>query len=218
MKILPLFKPKIQYYYFLYKRMSQPYNFTKSLPKLYSLEAYLDREAKVAHKSSYHNGNIIKMAGAKARHNEIAMNIGSAIKFASKSLATVYRLYNSDQKIYIEQENTVVYPDAVVVSIAPAFWQEREDLITNPLLIIEVLSKSTEKHDKGSKFMLYQNLPSFKEYVLVSQDRLRVEVWSQIQENHWQRTVSAALTDNIVLQSMENIQIALADIYENIEM
>lgn len=196
--------------------MTQALNFTKTAPKRYTLEAYLDREAKAVHKSSYHNGNIIKMAGAKARHNELVMNIGSAIKVASKALQNVYRIYNSDQKIYIAPEDAVVYPDAVVISIAPEFWNGREDLITNPLLIIEVLSKSTEKHDKGSKFMLYQHLPSFKEYVLVSQDTLRVEVWSQIEENHWQRTVSADLAENIVLHSMENIKIALADIYEHI--
>jgi Uma2 family endonuclease len=185
-------------------------------PKLYSLEAYLDREAKAAHKSSYHNGNIIKMAGAKARHNEIAMNIGSAIKVHSRALTNAYRVYNSDQKIYIAPAETVVYPDAVVISIEPEFWNGRQDLITNPLLIVEVLSKSTEKHDKGSKFMLYQNLPSFKEYVLVSQDTQKVEVWSQIQENHWQRSVVTDITENIVLQSMENIKIDLSDIYENI--
>ena len=196
--------------------MTQAYNFTKSLPKLYTLEAYLDREAKAAHKSSYHNGNIIKMAGAKARHNEIAMNIGSAIKFAAKPLANIYRLYNSDQKIYIAQENTVVYPDAVVVSIVPVFWEGREDLITNPLLIVEVLSKSTRQHDKSSKFMLYQNLSSFAEYVLVEQDECKVVVWSKIGKNKWEYTIYTDLSDNIVLQSMENIAISVADVYENI--
>ncbi len=185
-------------------------------PKRYTLEAYLDREAKAAHKSSYHNGAIIKMAGAKARHNEICANVLVALKIAIKGLSIVHRTYTSDQKIYIQAEDTIVYPDALVVCREPEFWNGREDLITNPLLIVEVFSRSTRQHDKGSKFMLYQNLPSFKEYVLVSQDTLKVEVWSQIQENHWQRTVCTDINDTILLQSMENIAISVADIYENI--
>jgi Uma2 family endonuclease len=196
--------------------MTQAYNFTKSLPKLYTLEAYLEREAKAAHKSSYHNGNIIKMAGAKAKHNEIAMNIGSAVKVASKALENAYRVYNSDQKIYIAAEDTAVYPDALVIAIAPQFWNGREDLITNPLLVVEVLSKSTKQHDKGPKFMLYKSIPSFAEYVLVEQDTCKVEVWTKIGDNQWQFVIYTNLADNIVLQSMENIKIAVADIYENI--
>ena len=198
--------------------MTQSRNFIPPQPKLYTLEAYLDREAKAAHKSSYHNGNIIKMAGAKARHNEICANVLVTLKVAAKALATVYRTYTSDQKIYIQQTETVVYPDALVVCRAPEFWQNRQDLITNPLLIVEVLSKSTRQHDKGSKFMLYKNLPSFAEYILVEQDECKVEVWTKTGTNKWEFVIYTDLTENIVLQSMENIQISVADIYENIEM
>jgi Uma2 family endonuclease len=196
--------------------MTQPYNFTKSLPKLYTLEAYLEREAKAAHKSSYHNGNIIKMAGAKAKHNEICANALVALKTASKGLETIHRTYTSDQKIYIAAEDTVVYPDALVVCREPEFWNEREDLIINPLLVVEVLSKSTRQHDRGPKFMLYKSIPCFSEYVLVEQDTCKVEVWTKIGDNKWQFLIYTNLTDSIVLQSMENIKIAVSDIYENI--
>jgi Uma2 family endonuclease len=184
------------------------------------LEAYLEREAKAAHKSSYHNGNIIKMAGAKLKHNQISANVliafGITLKQQKAVLKASYTLCTSDQKIYIAAEDTVVYPDALAICGVPEFWNGREDLLTNPLLIVEVLSKSTEKHDKGPKFMLYQNLPSFKEYVLVAQDSLKVEVWTKIGDNQWQFVIYTNLADNIVLQSMENIKIAVADIYENI--
>jgi Uma2 family endonuclease len=196
--------------------MSQSYNAAKSLPRLYTLEAYLDREAKAAHKSSYHNGNIIKMAGAKARHNEICANALTSLKIAAKTLKSIYRTYTSDQKIYIEQENTIVYPDALVVCSEPEFWDNRQDLITNPLLIVEVLSKSTKQHDKGSKFMLYKNLPSFAEYVLVEQDECKVEVWTKTGKNKWEFVIHTDLSDHILLQSMENINVSVADIYENI--
>jgi Uma2 family endonuclease len=206
--------------------MTQPYNFTKSLPKLYTLEAYLEREAKAAHKSSYHNGNIIKMAGAKAKHNEICANALVALKTASKGLGTIHRTYTSDQKIYIAAEDTVVYSDALVVCREPEFWNEREDLIINPLLVVEVTPlsppkggkkiKSTRQHDRGPKFMLYKSIPCFSEYVLVEQDACKVEVWTKIGDNKWQFLIYTNLTDSIVLQSMENIKIAVSDIYENI--
>ncbi len=189
-------------------------------PKRYTLEAYLDREAKAAHKSSYHNGTIIKMAGAKLKHNQISANIlvalGITLKQQKQALKQKYTLCTSDQKIYIAAEDMVVYPDALAICGEPEFWSEREDLLTNPLLIVEVLSKSTKNFDKGSKFMLYKNLPSFAEYILVEQDGCKVEVWTRIGENKWQFVVYSDINDTILLQSMENIAISVADIYENI--
>ncbi len=183
-----------------------------------SLEAYLDREAKAAHKSSYHNGIIVKIAGAKAQHNEICANILVALKVAAKGSKTVHRIYTSDQKVYIKAENTVVYPDAVVVAIAPEFWNGREDLITNPLLIVEVLSKSTKNFDRGGKFMFYQTIPSFSEYILIEQEECKVEVWTKIGEDKWQRTEYKDINDSIILNSMKNIKICTSDIYENISL
>ncbi|MEN9611283.1 MAG: hypothetical protein RLZZ628_2097 [Bacteroidota bacterium] len=183
--------------------------------KIYSLSEYLLKEEKSVKKHEFYNGQIIQMPGSKANHNEIAMNIGSAIKFAIKPLSKIFRIFNSDQKIYIEAENIVVYPDVLVICEAPQFWNGREDLIINPLLIVEVLSKSTRKYDKSDKFMLYQNLPSFQEYVLIEPNKPHVESWFKTADDTWNKLTANDLQKNIALRAL-NVEIALADIYEHI--
>ena len=189
--------------------------------KVHTLAAYLVREAKAAYKSCFYNGTILKMAGAKLNHNRIStnflVNIGIALQEKEQRLHHNYELYSSDQKIYIADENTVVYPDALTICGEPEFWNGREDLLTNPLLVVEVLSKSTQMHDRGSKFMLYKSLPSFKEYVLVAQDEPKVEVWTKTAANTWQFILYTNLEDLITLHAVEGITIPLASIYKNVK-
>ncbi len=183
--------------------------------KIFTLEEYLRREERAVHKHEFYNGQIIKMAGGKAKHNEIAMNIGSAIKYAVRPLPLKYRVYNSDQKIYLEAEKFGVYPDAVVVCEEPEFWQGREDLIINPLLIVEVASRSTAQYDRKGKFELYRQLTSFKEYILVQQKTASVESWFRIEPNTWNIDTVKDLSASIVLRSI-GVSIPLSEVYENI--
>ncbi|MEN9611981.1 MAG: hypothetical protein RLZZ628_2795 [Bacteroidota bacterium] len=187
----------------------------EAVVKTFSLQEYLLKEEKSLHKNEFYNGQIIPMPSNKARHNEIATNITSAIKVAVRPLPKVFRVFNSDQKIYIEAENVSVYPDAVVVCEAPQFWNGREDLIVNPLLVVEVLSKSTFKYDRGDKFMLYQLMPSFKEYLLIEQNKPCVESWFKSSDTNWNKLLTEDLTQSIHLRSL-NVTIPLADIYEHI--
>jgi Uma2 family endonuclease len=94
-----------------------------SEPKLFSLADYLAKEERSAHKYQFFNGQIIRMPGAKSRHNLIATNITFAIKMAARAASKSLLVYNSDQKIIIEQEETVavVYPDAMVICEKPIF-------------------------------------------------------------------------------------------------
>jgi Uma2 family endonuclease len=193
---------------------SPPINATSSI-KEYTLEEYLQREEKALHKHEFYNGQIIRMAGAKARHNEIAMNLGSAIKIAIRPLPIKYRVYNSDQKIYIESENLSVYPDALVVSEAPQFWEGKEELIVNPLLIVEIASKSTASYDRTRKFDFYRHIPTFKEYVLVKQMTPSVESWFRTNPDTWHIVTEKNLSASIFLRSL-GVSISLTDIYENI--
>ncbi len=157
--------------------------------KKYTLDEYLTREARSLQKHEFYNGKIVRMAGAKARHNQIAANLTGALKYALRPLPRKFIVYNSDQKVYIESENVGVYPDALVVCEEPQFWRGREDLIVNPLLVIEVLSRSTASFDKSGKFLLYEQLPSFQEYVLVEQNYPRVESWFRTTEHSWDKTM-----------------------------
>ncbi|GAB4041103.1 Uma2 family endonuclease [Spirosoma jeollabukense] len=183
--------------------------------KKYTLDEYLTRETRSLHKHEFYNGKIVRMAGAKARHNQIAANLTGALKYTLRPLPRKYIVYNSDQKIYIESENVGVYPDALVVCEEPQFWHGREDLIVNPLLVIEVLSRSTASFDKSGKFLLYEQLPSFQEYVLVEQNYPRVESWYRLTEHSWDKAVQSEVDGSIVLRSV-GISIPLAEVYEHV--
>lgn len=186
-------------------------------PKVYTLDEYLVYETQSIYKHQFFNGNIQQMPGSKFKHNQIATNVTFALKVSLKQLAKKYLVVNSDQKIYIESEQTVLYPDSLVISEKPEFYQGREDLITNPLLIVEVLSKSTEKYDRGEKFMLYQRCPSFREYVLIEQDTLYVESWFRIKENTWERTSETAMDKKLAIRSI-GVELALEEVYSDVEM
>ncbi|MEY4903963.1 MAG: hypothetical protein RLZZ292_1778 [Bacteroidota bacterium] len=182
----------------------------------YSLEEYLRREERNTYKSEFFNGQIIRMPGGKTSHNLIANNISTALRYTIKNSNLDFITFNSDQKIYIPNQEIVVYPDALVISEKPEYWNNRKDLITNPLLVVEVLSKSTRGYDKGEKFMHYRTLPSFKEYVLIEQDECKVEIWFRAKENTWEITT---VTDNdaLIYLNAIGISISISDIYENIE-
>lgn len=186
-------------------------------PKSYTLAEYLDKEEMAVNKHQFFNGKIQQMAGAKAKHNQIALQVASALLVSVKKLSQKYRVYNSDQKIYIASENIALYPDALVISEKPEFYQGREDLITNPLLIVEVLSKSTQGYDRGEKFMLYQRCPSFREYILIEQETLQVESWCRIKENTWERTFETDKTKSLAIRSI-GVELRLEDVYADVEM
>jgi Uma2 family endonuclease len=186
-------------------------------PRLVSLETYLDREAKSIEKHEFINGKVIRMPGAKAKHNQIAAQFASALIVATENIDTTFLIYNSDQKIYIPFYNHAVYPDAVVVCEAPEFWNGREDIILNPILIVEVLSQSTKEYDRHDKFMKYKTLESFKEYVLVHQDRYRVETFYREEPTLWRETIAPKLDSTIFLASL-GVTIDLKKIYRNVQM
>jgi Uma2 family endonuclease len=183
--------------------------------KIYTHEEYLRIEERAKNKNEYYKGLIIPMAGAKATHNEISANIVATLKAAVRPLPKTYRIYTSDQKIRIEAEDTTVYPDALVICEKPEFWKGREDVIVNPFVIVEVLSKSTQNYDRGEKFMLYQRLPSFKEYIVVEQHIPLVESWYQIEENTWQKTAAHGTDATLSLRSL-GISLRLDEVYEHI--
>lgn len=181
-----------------------------------TLLEYVRREAKSIEKYEYHNGKIVKMPFARGPHNEITANIIGALKYEVRQLPKKYRVFSGDQKIYLPEVNHGVYPDAVAVCETPEYWDDDTLLLVNPLLIVEVLSKSTQKFDREGKFDLYKSRPTFQEYVLVRQDTCEVETRYREEPGLWRETVYTDMEDAILLKSI-GCSIALADIYENIE-
>jgi Uma2 family endonuclease len=149
----------------------------------YSFADYLaaEREADVRHE--YANGHVYDMVGATENHNIIVANIVSELRFQMKARPCV--VYASDMKVRIEAADAGKYPDVLALCGERRFYDDQRDLLLNPSLIIEVLSKSTEAYDRGDKFAIYRRLPSLREYVLVAQDRCRVELFSRQADNRW---------------------------------
>ena len=149
--------------------------------RLYSIEEYLAMEELAEEKHEYDNGKIITMAGASLNHSRITAN---CIRVTGNELVacgdTSCFISSSDLRIYVAALGKFYYPDASVVCGEPQYYQKRTDTVDNPTLIIEVLSDSTEGFDRGEKFDWYSTLPSFKEYLLISQKQKQAEVWTYV--------------------------------------
>ena len=174
---------------------------TEVAEKLYTVQEYLAFEERATNKHEYYNGKILKMPGASYRHNQIATNVAAILVNALYD--TNFIVTNSDTKIHISQLDSFVYPDAVVVFEKPEFYAGRNDVVLNPLLIVEVASPSTKEYDRSLKFQRYKTLPSFKEYVLVEQAQPWVVASYKIADRTWKDTEANTLDGSVYLQSVD---------------
>jgi Uma2 family endonuclease len=183
-------------------------------PKSYTLGEYLAREERSKEKHEFYSGKIIKMPNAKYNHNLIAMNIACALRNELRKAGKKY-IVLGEQKIYVEAENIAVYPDALVIFDQPIFYQNRHDLLLNPLLVIEVLSRATSTYDRTAKFELYQLIPSFQEYVLVNPKKIAIETRHQESSNLWRTTYYKADSQTVTFKQLD-ITLTMDEIYENV--
>lgn len=181
----------------------------------YSIEEYFELEAQSIEKLEYYDGKITKMPGASYVHNRVATNVLVALGYALQD--SKFEVNNSDTKIHIPSIESFVYPDAVVICEKPLFYQNRVDTILNPLLVVEVLSPSTEDYDRGEKFYLYRSLASFKEYVVIHQNHILLSTFYRLNERDWRTNDVANLSESIHLQSVD-VKLKLSDIYRGIEI
>jgi Uma2 family endonuclease len=180
------------------------------------IERYLDRENKSDRKHEFLNGKIRKRPGSSYNHNKIAANFIISIGQLINEKKLPFEVISSDQKIYIPQLHQILYPDALVVYQKPEFWNHRKDVLLNPILIFEILSPSTEAYDLTTKFMSFKHIPSFKEYVMVNQDKKGIETWYREEEHLWRETVYHEEDTSLELKSV-GINIDIEKIYRNIE-
>lgn len=178
----------------------------------YSIEEYLEIEKNSLEKCEYHDGEIFSIAGGTINHSLLASNIGISLGNSLRSRNKNCRTFNSDAKIAIS-ERKFVYADASVVCGKTETFPTMKEGIKNPILIVEVLSESTALYDREFKFQAYQSMASFQEYILVSQDKIFIEVYFKATgADFWQYRVYNNLTDNIELKSIE-VEVSLSDIY-----
>lgn len=181
----------------------------------YSPEEYLELETAADFKSEYYDGKIIPMAGGTPNHNQIAGNFYSALNLAFKGQP--YRVFINDLRLWIPLKRVYTYPDVMVVAGQLELLEGRKDTITNPVMIAEVLSDSTEGYDRKGKFKLYRSIPSLQEYIVISQSEMHVEQFSKTGENKWLLSEYEGENGVLVLSSVE-LQIGLGDIYDRVEL
>lgn len=182
--------------------------------RYYSPEEYLKLEETAEFRSEYRAGEIIPMTGGTPNHNQIAGNFYTAIKAGLKGQP--YRVYITDLRLWIPQRKIYTYPDVMIASRPIELLEGRKDTITNPAIVAEVLSKSTESYDRGKKFEHYRTLLSFQEYILIDQYRIHVEQFSKTESGKWLFSEYDGEAAVLSLTSVQ-FQISLPDIYEDIE-
>ncbi|NEU72267.1 Uma2 family endonuclease [Hassallia byssoidea VB512170] len=182
--------------------------------RYYSPEEYLEIEVKSEERHEYINGQIIPMTGGTPNHNQIAGNFYAALNFALKRQPL--RVFVTDQRLWIPQKQINTYPDVMVVAGELQFQEGRKDTLTNPIMIAEVLSKSTKSYDRDEKFAAYRTIPSFQEYLLIDQYTMHVEQYSKTDNNRWIFTEYEDADVTISLASV-SFEISLADIYDKVD-
>ncbi len=181
-----------------------------------SFEEWLEGERAAREgRSEFVDGEVFAMTGGSLAHNAIVINISGELRNQMKGRPC--QVYASDVKVLIRAANAGKYPDLVALCGEPELLDERRDVLLNPNLIVEVLSDSTEAYDRGEKFALYRQLPSLQEYLLVSQSRVGVELYTRGQDDRWTLTDYSTLTDRVPLASIE-CTLALAEVYDKLEI
>ena len=177
-------------------------------------EEYLAWERKSDTKHEYLGGEIIAMSGASRAHSLIVTNISGELYIQLKEGPC--EVHTNDIRVRTRPEISYFYPDVVVVCDEPRFEDNVFDTLLNPVVLVEVLSPSTEKYDRGEKFDYYQQLTSLREYVLVSQDEVRVELYRR-QRTVWHPTEFRSLEGTLSLDAI-NCELVLSDIYRRVEL
>lgn len=186
----------------------------KKKPRIYTPEEFLDFERNSDIRHECIDGEIFEMAGANKRHNGISANVIRLL--GNQILERDRNIYGSDMRVKITATGKYTYPDIVAVCGEEIFEDETEDTLLNPMLLIEVLSKTTEAYDRGEKFEYYQIIESFREYILIAQEPFRVEQYVRKNKNEWIYFEFRSAKDVVKLNSI-NCQLTLQDIYHKIQ-
>lgn len=186
---------------------------TSSVPR-FTEEQYLEMERSAEYKSEFDNGEIISMAGASFAHINVAADL--FVEISLRLRGSKCRAYTADFRVKIEGRAIYRYPDIAVFCGEPKFADARRDNLTNPVVLLEILSPSTETYDRGRKFQQYQNIESLKEYILVSTDAVLVERFVR-QGQQWLLS-SYKGRDAVLPIEAANVEIPLSAVYANVDI
>jgi Uma2 family endonuclease len=183
-------------------------------PKRLTVAEYLVIESRAAQKSEFYDGEMFLMAGASIRHNSLNENLSGIIHLKLKGGRCHSR--SRDQMVHIERTNLWCYPDLLIVCGPLEISSQHQEAITNPRVIFEILSNSTELYDRTTKFRHYQQLPSLQEYILVSQHEPLCERFLRQADGSWSLVDFAGLNSVLNLTSVD-VQLPLAELYAGID-
>jgi Uma2 family endonuclease len=174
----------------------------------------LERHATVKHE--YHDGVIVAMAGASRKHNLIVGDTNASL--IAQLRTRPCETYTSDMRVAIPSRNSYIYPDIVGVCDEPQFEDAEVDTLINPMLIIEVLSPSTERYDRTGKFALYRTLPSLNEYLLIAQDEYRIDYYRRTSDGLWFIGEAQGRESSLTLSFGDGCTLALAEVYARVSL
>jgi Uma2 family endonuclease len=177
-------------------------------------EQYLDIESKAEFRSEYINGEMFAMSGATPNHARIVLN--TARRLTEQLDGRPCEAFDGDLRLYSAKYKIFTYPDVLVTCGPHQLLDARRDTLTDATVIVEVLSPSTKNYDRGEKFLFYRSLPSFSEYLLLSQDTMRAEHHVRQPDNSWLFREFTESDDKIELKSI-SCRLQLRSLYERVE-
>lgn len=179
----------------------------------YTAQEYLELEERAEFRSEYRDGEIISMPGGTTNHNKIALNFCRQFPLIVQGQA--YEIYITDVKVWIPRYRLYTYPDVMVIKGESIYEGTNTTTITNPMLIVEVLSNSTKNYDKTDKFKYYRSIPDLQEYIMIDQYSFSVEQYVKKAEGEWIFKEHEGENAVLALKSLD-FQISFRDIYERV--
>ena len=178
-----------------------------------SPQEFLVFEREADEKHEYRDGEIIAMSGAKRNHNKVSTNLSGLLwqHFKGKDCEN----YSNDMRVWVPKTRLYTYPDIVVVCDKPEFLDDKFDTLLNPVLIIEILSDSTESYDRGEKFQSYRSIPTLKEYLLVAQYGPHLDKYVKHGDGFWMLSEASGLDGSITLETID-CPLSLGDVYNKV--
>jgi Uma2 family endonuclease len=181
----------------------------------YTVEEYLELERQSEERHEYLDGQIYEMAGESLAHSRICINL--ARELSTQLKGKLCEALSANMKVQVQSRSMYVYPALTIVCGEPIFHDQKRDVLTNPRVIFEVLSPSTERYDRGEKFRRYNSqLETLTDYVLISQQLSCVEHFTrQPDNNHWLYSALTEATDTLHIASID-CHLQLSEIYDRV--
>mgnify|MGYP002777007237 CR=1 len=181
--------------------------------RYYTQDEYLALEELAEYKSEYIDGEIIPMAGGTTNHNRLALNLSTGMNFAFRQQD--YEVFMGDVRLWIPEKKIYTYPDVMVIAGKAEYFNNRTDTVTNPIVIAEILSKSTQSHDRQTKFEDYKTISTFQEYILIDQTKISVMQYVKTGRKRWEIREHDIEDEVIALHSIV-FQMSLEDLYNKV--